>query len=150
MELITDISFEKVEFDSMKIIPNKVKKVIFVPKVFLAKKVLSFNQLSEGTLKTMALVFYIIKNENSLLLIEEPEVCVHHGLLNSIIEVIKSETDFKQIINDLENFVIIKQVEMNARRTLSPTIQKMASDIIVDPYGASDWLSRGTGGRRWG
>ena len=28
---------------------------------------------------------------------------------------------------------------MNARRTLSPTIQKMASDIIVDPYGASDW-----------
>jgi len=49
------------------------------------------------------------------------------------------KTNSKQIVNDLENFVIIKQVEMNARRTLSPTIQKMASDIIVDPYGASDW-----------
>ena len=110
MELITDISFEKVEFDSMKIIPNKVKKVIFVPKVFLAKKVLSFNQLSEGTLKTMALVFYIIKNENSLLLIEEPEVCVHHGLLNSIIEVIKSETDFKQIIISTHSDFVLDQI----------------------------------------
>lgn len=49
------------------------------------------------------------------------------------------KTKSKQIINDLENFVIIKRVEMNARRTLSPILQKMASDIIVDPYGASDW-----------
>lgn len=36
-------------------------------------------------------------------------------------------------------FVIVRACEMNARRTLSPTLQKMASDIIVDPYGASDW-----------
>lgn len=49
------------------------------------------------------------------------------------------KTNSKQIINDLENFVIIKRVEMNARRTLSPTFQKMATEIIVDPYGASDW-----------
>lgn len=36
-------------------------------------------------------------------------------------------------------FVMVRACEMNARRTLSPTLQKMASDIIVDPYGASDW-----------
>lgn len=32
------------------------------------------------------------------------------------------KTKSKQIINDLENFVIIKRVEMNARRTLSPQL----------------------------
>lgn len=56
------------------------------------------NQLSEGTFKTLALIFYIINDESELLLIEEPEVCIHHGLLDSIIELIKVQSKKKQII----------------------------------------------------
>lgn len=73
-------------------------KTIIVPSIVLDNLSLSPNQLSEGTFKTLALVFYILNDESDLLLIEEPEVCVHHGLLSSIIELIKIQSSYKQII----------------------------------------------------
>lgn len=76
---------------------DKTKKIV-VPSLVLDGLNLSPNQLSEGTFKTLALVFYILNDESELLLIEEPEVCVHHGLLNSIIELIKTQSKYKQII----------------------------------------------------
>jgi predicted ATPase len=59
---------------------------------------LSPNQLSEGTFKTIALLFYLVIDKGSLLLIEEPEVCIHHGLLKSILTLVKSYSASKQII----------------------------------------------------
>lgn len=69
-----------------------------VPRVHIDGNGLSFSQLSEGTFKTLALVFYILNSDKEVLLIEEPEVCVHHGLLASLIELIKDESATKQII----------------------------------------------------
>lgn len=82
---------------------GKIRKVeknrqLIIPSVTIDNIELSPNQLSEGTFKTLALIFYIITDENDLLLIEEPEVCVHHGLLNSIISLILSHSTKKQII----------------------------------------------------
>lgn len=117
--LVDDIGFEEVEFSSEevnvksggKILTEKRKKLIIVPKIFLGTKVLSFNQLSEGTFKTAALLFYAIEKSNSLLLIEEPEVCVHHGLLKSVLEVIKSESEFKQIVISTHSDYVLDQLE---------------------------------------
>jgi len=79
---------------------NKISNVRFliVPIFTVSGKRLSPNQLSEGTLKTLALIYYIISNKSSLLLIEEPEVCVHRGLLDSILSLIIGESRRKQIL----------------------------------------------------
>ncbi len=73
-------------------------KHIVIPTIKIDGLSLSLNQLSEGTFKTLALIFYILNDQSNLLLIEEPEVCVHHGLLSSVIELIKQESAHKQII----------------------------------------------------
>ena len=73
-------------------------KSIIIPSVKVDGLTLSPNQLSEGTFKTLALVFYILNDKNELLLIEEPEVCIHHGLLSSILQLIIQQSRHKQII----------------------------------------------------
>lgn len=71
--------------------------LLVVPGFLIAGNNLSPSQLSEGTFKTLALIFYLIADKSSLLMIEEPEVCVHHGLLSSIVELIKMYSTEKQI-----------------------------------------------------
>jgi predicted ATPase len=71
---------------------------MIIPTVQVGTSQLSFNQLSEGTLRTMAVLFYVVTDKSELLLLEEPEVCVHHGLLSSVIQVIKEYGRTKQII----------------------------------------------------
>lgn len=116
---------------------GKIRKIernrqLIIPYVTIDSIQLSPNQLSEGTFKTLALVFYIITDENELLLIEEPEVCVHHGLLNSIISLILSQSNKKQIIisthSDFvldrlqpENLLIVKKLPRNGTTAKSLT-----------------------------
>lgn len=75
-----------------------VRRKMVVPTLLFGRTRLSPSQLSEGTFKTLALVFYLISDRSRLLLLEEPEVCVHHGLLSSILELIKTHAHSKQII----------------------------------------------------
>jgi predicted ATPase len=77
---------------------QEVKRVLVIPNVTIGGNKLSPNQLSEGTFKTLGILFYIITDKSRLLLLEEPEVCVHHGLLASIMEIIKSFSYKKQIV----------------------------------------------------
>jgi predicted ATPase len=89
---------------------NTVRKII-VPSFIIDSLNLSPNQLSEGTFKTLALIFYILKDNSNLLIIEEPEVCVHHGLLNSIIELIKFESKNKQIFVSTHSDYILDKLK---------------------------------------
>ena len=73
------------------------QKVLVVPQFHKGREILSPNQLSEGTFKTLALLFNIITEDSTALLIEEPEVCVHQGLLSSILELIKQYSSSKQM-----------------------------------------------------
>ena len=59
---------------------------------------MSFSQLSEGTLRALALVFYLMAGDTDLVLLEEPEVGVHRGLLVSLLELIRSQSQRKQIL----------------------------------------------------
>lgn len=120
--LIQNITFfdHNIPSSSLKVkaggIVEKIERVknIVVPSVVIDNLNLSPNQLSEGTFKTLALVFYILNDESDLLLIEEPEVCVHHGLLSSVIELIKSQSKRKQIfISTHSDYVLDKLLPEN-------------------------------------
>ena len=89
---------------------RKRDKSLIIPKFSVGKNQLSPNQLSEGTFKTITLLFYLITETSSILLIEEPEVCVHHGLLHSIIELIKTYSHDKQIIISTHSDFVLDQV----------------------------------------
>ena len=80
------------------VINKRRTRIMIIPTVYVGSAQLSFNQLSEGTLRTLAMLFHITTDKSEMLLIEEPEVCVHHGLLKSVIEVIKEYGRSKQII----------------------------------------------------
>jgi energy-coupling factor transporter ATP-binding protein EcfA2 len=87
--LVNEIEFREIEMPSSYYevkVGGKISKIertrlLVVPRFTVNDTQLSPNQLSEGTFKTLALVFYILTDDSKLLLIEEPEVCVHHGLL---------------------------------------------------------------------
>lgn len=81
-----------------RVVRERRVRTIVIPTIRIGSSRLSFNQLSEGTFKTLALLYYLTTDPGSLLLLEEPEVCVHHGLLTSVIEIIKHHSSRKQII----------------------------------------------------
>lgn len=106
IHLVDEITFQEFETSSVeyavrsggRIVKKDKKKSLIVPQFHIGGNRLSPNQLSEGTFKTIALLFYIMTTQSSVLMVEEPEVCVHHGLLASIIGLIKSHSADKQII----------------------------------------------------
>lgn len=114
---------DKLEFNELPI-PNSTYKVksggnykqivrerkLIVPVFTINNFKLSPNQLSEGTFKTLALLFYIITSESKLLLIEEPEVCVHHGLLDSVLKLIISCSKQRQTIITTHSDLVLDKV----------------------------------------
>lgn len=119
IQIIDSLNFieHQVPISSYKVRPggqiqkiDKTRKII-IPSVVVDGLNLSPNQLSEGTFKTLAIVFYIINDESELLLIEEPEVCVHHGLLNSLIELIQIYSKRKQIIISTHSDFVLDKLE---------------------------------------
>lgn len=116
--LIDEIRWQEVKFESEayevqaggKVITKKKTRTMIIPTVQAGSSQLSFNQLSEGTLRTLAMLFYITTDKSELLLLEEPEVCVHHGLLNSVIEIIKQFSHRKQIIISTHSDAVLDRV----------------------------------------
>lgn len=88
--------------------------ILVIPSFSINGYNFSPNQLSEGTFKTLALIFYILSDKSKVLLIEEPEVCVHHGLLKSIITLIKSLSKDKQIIFSTHSDTILDSLEISS------------------------------------
>lgn len=103
---------------------------------------LSPNQLSEGTFKTLALIFYVLNDKSELLLIEEPEVCVHHGLLNSVIALIKQQSKEKQIIISTHSDFVLDKLKPENIILVKKDIQKgtladkLSKTMSKDDYSA--------------
>jgi ABC-type lipoprotein export system ATPase subunit len=118
LRLIDDLSFREVKTSSAeytvrvggKVEIRRRNKLLVIPRFRIGKQLLSPNQLSEGTFKTLALLFHVMTESSTALLIEEPEVCVHHGLLSSILEVIKSYSLKKQMIVSTHSDYVLDQV----------------------------------------
>src|SRR6266446_2650184 len=106
LKLIDDLAFKEVQTSSVnytvrvggKIEKRRRSQLLIIPQFRIGRQRLSPNQLSEGTFKTLALLFHVVTDESSALLIEEPEVCIHHGLLSSVLDIMKSFSRHKQMI----------------------------------------------------
>jgi predicted ATPase len=117
--LVDKITFREIRTSSTeysvqvggKIERRRAEKVLVIPQFRRGKNILSPNQLSEGTFKTLALLFYIITEESTALLLEEPEVCVHQGLLSSILELIKKYSMEKQMIVSTHSDYVLDHVK---------------------------------------
>jgi ABC-type lipoprotein export system ATPase subunit len=81
-----------------RVVRQRRERQIVIPTIIVKGVRLTPGQLSEGTFRSLALIYNLISTKSHLLLIEEPEVCVHYGLLSSIIEVIKSCAARQQVI----------------------------------------------------
>lgn len=117
--LIDGIEFKEIPTSSIEytvrsggeITQRKREKILVVPQFRIGNNELSPSQLSEGTFKTITLLFYLMTEDSRMLLIEEPEVCVHHGLLSSIVELIKIYSEQKQILISTHSDFILDHVE---------------------------------------
>ena len=117
--LIDNIHFDEIRLPSNvievraggKTIKKERTQLVVVPIFTIDGSPLSPNQLSEGTFKTLALLFYVLTDDSRLLLVEEPEVCIHHGLLSSVIAIIKQESKDKQIIISTHSDYVLDQLE---------------------------------------
>lgn len=99
-------------------IGGQVKKseknnLLIIPSFKISGNKLSPSQLSEGTFKTLALIFYLVTDKSPVLMLEEPEVCVHYGLLCSIVELIKLYSSNKQILISTHSDAVLNQLEIN-------------------------------------
>jgi len=90
---------------------RSISKKLVIPQFHMKNNILSPNQLSEGTFKTIALIFYLVTEPNKIMLIEEPEICVHQGLLSSILELIKEYSKEKQIIISTHSDFVLDKVK---------------------------------------
>lgn len=155
-----DISTSSIQYSVRsggRIKKRKREKSLIVPQFTVGKHELSPNQLSEGTFKTITLLFYLIREESSILLIEEPEVCVHHGLLNSIMGLINVYSQDKQIVVSTHSDFVLDQVAPeNVFQTIfdpqiGTTIQHITNTMSSDELSAlRDYLeSEGNLGEYW-
>jgi len=136
LRLIDRIKFKEVLTSSVeysvrvggKVKVHRLHKLLVIPQFQIGKQKLSPNQLSEGTFKTLALLFYIITENSTALLIEEPEVCIHHGLLSSILELIKTHSRHKQMIVSTHSDYVLDQV--NPENVFRITFDKLSGTIV--------------------
>ncbi len=123
-------------------VERKRSRLLVIPQFRIGKQTLSPNQLSEGTFKTLALLFHVITDTSSLLLIEEPEVCVHHGLLSSILEIIKSFSFKKQIVISTHSDYVLDHVKpenvfrVTRDKVSGTTIKRLTEALDAQEYAA--------------
>lgn len=116
--LVDSIDFEEIKTSSSnysvmtggKVVKRERNNLLVVPRIEIAGNVLSPSQLSEGTFKTLALIFCLVTDKSTLLMIEEPEVCVHYGLLSSIVELVKIYSTQKQILVSTHSDAVLDNV----------------------------------------
>lgn len=96
-----------------KVLKKEKTNLLVVPSFMISGNSLSPSQLSEGTFKTLALIFYLVTDRSSILMIEEPEVCIHHGLLNSIIDLIETYSREKQIFVSTHSDSVLDKVNID-------------------------------------
>jgi ABC-type branched-subunit amino acid transport system ATPase component len=119
VNLVESVKFKEVRAPSRavevrsggRLIKRVRETLVVIPSFVIRKTRLSPNQLSEGTFKTLAILFYLITDQSKVLLLEEPEVCVHHGLLASIVELVKTYSRKKQIVVSTHSDFVLDMLE---------------------------------------
>ena len=80
---------------------------------FLAK------QMSDGTLRAFAIMLAMTqKSRPQLIVIEEPEVAIHLGALQSLVEILKSASSTTQVLITTHSADIIDEVPVDSLRVV--------------------------------
>jgi ABC-type transport system involved in cytochrome c biogenesis ATPase subunit len=116
--LLDDIEWRRIPLSSStvdvktggKIERKKKNRVLVVPVLKVRRSLVSFSQLSEGTFRALALIYYLMTAKSGMLLVEEPEVCIHHGLLRSLMEALKAHAHTKQIVLSTHSELVLDSV----------------------------------------
>jgi len=130
--LIDDIEFKEMPVSNIdysvrvggKIRKRQRTKRLVIPQVIINKSTLSPSQLSEGTFKTLGMLFYLMTGKGSVILLEEPEVCIHHGLLSSVVELIQGYSSEKQIFVSTHSDFILDAVDEDSVFVVKNDIRK--------------------------
>lgn len=126
--LIDDIKFDSITVPKSSVKAYKNGKLttveesrdLVVPIFSIAGNKLYSNQLSEGTFRVLALIFYIMNSHSKILIIEEPELSIHVNLLADVIELVKEtaknchvvlSTHSEKIVNmlDLDDVILVSR-----------------------------------------
>ena len=118
IELVSNIEWRRIPLSTStvdvktggKIERKKKTRLLVVPILTVRRSLVSFNQLSEGTFRALALIYHLMTDRSGMLLLEEPEVCIHHGLLRSVIESVKAHAHLKQIILSTHSELVLDSV----------------------------------------
>ncbi len=115
----------------------KKERTLIIPKIYIGTSVLSPTQLSEGTFKTLAMIFYLMTGRSKVVLLEEPEVCIHQGLLSSLIELIKQYSKEKQVFISTHSDHILDELDHS---NVFVVCNDKSEGIIVNPL--EKWMPR--------
>lgn len=164
VHLIDELKFQEIETSSSiykvsvggRITTKEKKNNLIIPNFIISKNSLSPSQLSEGTFKSLALIFYIITDHGALMLIEEPEVCVHHGLLHSIVDLLQLYSQEKQIIISTHSDQLLDKLDIDSvfkvtRDDEGTTVSSIKQDMNTEELIAlKDYLANEGGlGEYW-
>lgn len=167
INLIDGLSFQEIQTSSSTykvtagghITTKEKKNNLIIPNFKISGNSLSPSQLSEGTFRTLGMLFYLIKDHSPLMLIEEPEVCIHHGLLSSIIQLIKIYSEERQIIISTHSDQLLDQLDIesvfkvdrteegtkveNIKKKLSSEELKALKDYLRNEGGLGEYWKHG-------
>jgi AAA15 family ATPase/GTPase len=140
-----------------KVSSKEENKILVIPNFTIKSIKLSPNQLSEGTFKTLAIIFYLVTDTSQLLILEEPEVCIHHGLLDSILNIVKESSLEKQIIISTHSDFVLDSLDpenvfiVRNDQKVGTTIKHIPEDLSARDYKALKEYLKETGnlGEYW-
>lgn len=165
LHLVDKVEFHAVDLPSSdielqtggKIVKTKVKRTLIVPHFVIHGAKLSPAQLSEGTFKTLAVLLYLSTDKSDLLLLEEPEVCIHHGLLCSLIDLVKTHSNEKQIVLSTHSDYVLDMLKpenvllVKIDKRTGTTVNQLSSALSARNYEAlkNYLLESGNLGEYW-
>lgn len=77
------------------------------------------NQMSDGTLRTLAILVAFMQRESpGLLVIEEPEIAIHLGALRSLVELLQAQQDDLQIVITTHSADIVDALPIDSLRVV--------------------------------
>lgn len=77
------------------------------------------NQMSDGTLRTLAILIAVMHQESpGLLVIEEPEIAIHLGALRTLVELLQARPDGVQIVITTHSADIVDALPLDSLRVV--------------------------------
>ncbi len=95
--------------------------------IFIIIDGVNIGSISDGTLRIIEIIIYLIRNESGLLLIEEPETAIHPGMLSKILSTIYSYSFQRQIILSTHSKQVVDWSEIKSIRFIENENNKINS-----------------------